>query len=103
MSVPASRLPASRGAISEIVGLAPAPPAIGSVTFPAAAQAKTDLTVGLAGLAQETLDPPVAGHFVNYYLSLMYDYLVGTTIDGYGWPFSPTCSDQTRIASSRIP
>ena len=51
-------------------------------TVPAAAQGKTDLVVGLAGLAQETLDPPVAGHFVKYYLSLMYDYLVGTTIDG---------------------
>jgi peptide/nickel transport system substrate-binding protein len=48
----------------------------------ASAQAKADLTVGLAGLAQETLDPPVAGHFVKYYLSLMYDYLVGTTADG---------------------
>ena len=48
----------------------------------ASAQAKTDLTVGLAGLAQETLDPPVAGHFVKYYMSLIYDYLVGTTLDG---------------------
>jgi peptide/nickel transport system substrate-binding protein len=46
------------------------------------AQTKTDLVVGLAGLGQETLDPPVAGHFVKYYLSLMYDYLVGTTSDG---------------------
>ena len=40
------------------------------VAAPASAQ-KTDLTVGLAGLAQETLDPPVAGHFVKYYMSLM--------------------------------
>jgi peptide/nickel transport system substrate-binding protein len=52
------------------------------LTGTAAAQAKPDLVVGLAGLAQETLDPPVAGHFVKYYLSLMYDYLVGTTLDG---------------------
>jgi peptide/nickel transport system substrate-binding protein len=54
---------------------------IGASDF-ANAQAKADLTVGLSGLAQETLDPPVAGHFVKYYLSLMYDYLVGTTADG---------------------
>jgi len=46
------------------------------------AQGKTDLVVALSGLAQETLDPPVAGHFNKYYLSLMYDYLVGTTSDG---------------------
>jgi peptide/nickel transport system substrate-binding protein len=52
------------------------------LTHEAPAQAKTDLVVGLAGLGQETLDPPVAGHFVKYYLSLMYDYLVGTTPDG---------------------
>src|ERR1051325_970200 len=56
------------------------------------AQAKTDLTVGLSGLAQETLDPPVAGHFNKYYLSLLYDYLVGTTADG-------TLSPKTGIAT----
>jgi peptide/nickel transport system substrate-binding protein len=48
----------------------------------ASAQAKTELTIGLSGLASETLDPPVAGHFVKYYLSMMYDYLVGSTADG---------------------
>src|SRR5438105_1615941 len=46
------------------------------------AQAKTELIVGLSGLASETLDPPVAGHFVKYYLALMFDYLVGSTADG---------------------
>ena len=46
------------------------------------AQAKSDLTVGFAGLGQETLDPVVAGHFVKYYMSLMFDYLIGTTADG---------------------
>src|SRR5437016_13897414 len=48
----------------------------------ASAQARTELVIGLSGLASETLDPPVAGHFVKYYLSLMYDYLVGSTADG---------------------
>jgi len=52
------------------------------VTTPGWAQAKTELTVGLSGLASETLDPPVAGHFVKYYLSMMFDYLVGSTADG---------------------
>jgi peptide/nickel transport system substrate-binding protein len=56
--------------------------AIAVATVPAAAQGKTDLVVAFAGLAQETLDPVVAGHFNKYYLSLMYDYLVGTTNDG---------------------
>ena len=49
---------------------------------PTWAQTKSDLVVGLSGLASETLDPPVAGHFVKYYLSMMFDYLVGSTIDG---------------------
>src|SRR5262245_43871532 len=49
---------------------------------PVAAQPRSELTVGLSGLAQETLDPVVAGHFVKYYLSLMFDYLVGSTADG---------------------
>src|SRR5438034_3624488 len=61
------------------------------------AQAKTDLTVALSGLAQETLDPPVAGHFVKYYLSLMYDYLVGTTVDGQ---LSPTAGIATKWENS---
>jgi peptide/nickel transport system substrate-binding protein len=46
------------------------------------AQGKPDLTVALSSLASESLDPPVAGHLVKYYLSLMFDYLVGTTPDG---------------------
>jgi len=49
---------------------------------PGGAQTKSDLTVGFAGLGQETLDPVVAGHFVKYYMSLMFDYLIGTTPDG---------------------
>jgi peptide/nickel transport system substrate-binding protein len=49
---------------------------------PGWAQTKPDLTVALSGLAQETLDPVVAGHFVKYYLSLIFDYLVGSTPDG---------------------
>jgi peptide/nickel transport system substrate-binding protein len=66
-------------------------------TDPGRAQGKTDLTVGLAGLGQETLDPPVAGHFVKYYLSLMYDYLVGTTPDGQ---LSPTGGVATKWEAS---
>ena len=46
------------------------------------AQTKTDLTIALPGLATETLDPVVQGHNVKYYLSMMFDYLVGTTLDG---------------------
>jgi peptide/nickel transport system substrate-binding protein len=46
------------------------------------AQAKQDLTIALPGLATETLDPVVQGHNVKYYLSMMFDYLVGTTLDG---------------------
>src|SRR5439155_18694468 len=46
------------------------------------AQTKTDLTIALPGLATETLDPVVKGHNVKYYLSMMFDYLVGTTLDG---------------------
>jgi len=55
---------------------------LGVAVTPVVAQGKTDLVVGFAGLAQETLDPPVAGHFNKYYLALLYDYLVGTTNDG---------------------
>ena len=61
------------------------------------AQAKTELTVGLSGLASETLDPPVAGHFVKYYLSMMYDYLVGSTADGQ---LSPTGGLATKWENS---
>src|SRR6266542_6313498 len=46
------------------------------------AQAKPDLTVALSSFASETLDPVLAGHLVKYYLSLMFDYLVGTTPEG---------------------
>ena len=60
--------------------------ALALVILPAAdfgwAQAKTELSVGLSGLASESLDPVVAGHFVKYYQSLIFDYLVGSTPDG---------------------
>ncbi len=49
---------------------------------PAAAQAKSDLTVALSSFSTETLDPVLGGHIVKYYLSLIFDYLVGTTPDG---------------------
>jgi peptide/nickel transport system substrate-binding protein len=53
---------------------------------PVRAQAKPDLTVALSGLGTESLDPVLAGHLVKYYLSLMFDYLVGTTPDGQPSP-----------------
>src|SRR5205814_2384827 len=56
--------------------------AVLGIADPGWAQAKSELTIGLSGLASETLDPPVAGHFVKYYLALMFDYLVGSTADG---------------------
>jgi peptide/nickel transport system substrate-binding protein len=46
------------------------------------AQAKPDLTIALSSVASETLDPVLAGHLVKYYLSMMFDYVVGTTPDG---------------------
>src|SRR5213596_2442427 len=49
---------------------------------PASAQAKSELTVALSSFSAETLDPVLQGHNVKYYLSLMFDYLVGTTPDG---------------------
>jgi peptide/nickel transport system substrate-binding protein len=49
---------------------------------PAWAQAKTELTVALSSFSAETLDPALQGHNVKYYLSLMFDYLVGVTPDG---------------------
>jgi peptide/nickel transport system substrate-binding protein len=52
------------------------------LTAPAWAQPKTDLTVALSSFSAETLDPALQGHNVKYYLSLMFDYLVGTTPDG---------------------
>ena len=49
---------------------------------PAGAQTKPDLTVALPSFSTETLDPALGGHLVKYYLSLLFDYLVGTTPDG---------------------
>jgi peptide/nickel transport system substrate-binding protein len=46
------------------------------------AQGKADLTVALAGFSTEVLDPTVNGHFVKYFLSPMFDYLIGVTPDG---------------------
>src|SRR5437899_12273654 len=45
-------------------------------------QGKPDLTVALSSFSTETLDPALGGHIVKYYLSLMFDYLGGTTPDG---------------------
>jgi peptide/nickel transport system substrate-binding protein len=53
-----------------------------AVSGPAWAQAKPDLTVALSSFSTETLDPALGGHIVKYYLSMMFDYLVGTTLDG---------------------
>jgi peptide/nickel transport system substrate-binding protein len=41
-----------------------------------------DLTVALSSLSTETLDPALGGHIVKYYMSLIFDYVVGTTPDG---------------------
>jgi peptide/nickel transport system substrate-binding protein len=49
---------------------------------PAQAQAKSELTIALSSFSAETLDPALQGHNVKYYLSLMFDYLVGVTPDG---------------------
>ncbi len=46
------------------------------------AQPKTELTVAFSSFSTEVLDPALGGHIVKYYLSLMFDYLVGTTPDG---------------------
>ena len=68
---------------------------------PAWAQPKTELTVALSSFATEVLDPPLGGHLVKYYLSMIFDYLVGTTPDGQPsrdgglatrWENSPTTS-----------
>lgn len=45
-------------------------------------QTAGELTVALSSLATETLDPALGGHIVKYYMSLIFDYLVGTTPDG---------------------
>ena len=51
---------------------------------PATAQARPsgELTVALSSLATETLDPALGGHIVKFYLSQIFDYLVGVTPDG---------------------
>ena len=58
--------------------------AVAALTFtdPAWAQAKSELTIALSSFSAETLDPVLQGHNVKYYLSLMFDYLVGTTPEG---------------------
>jgi len=50
------------------------------------AQGKTDLSVALSSFATEVLDPALGGHLVKYYLSLQFDYLVGTTPEGQPSP-----------------
>ncbi len=45
-------------------------------------QGKSELTIALSSFSAETVDPALQGHNVKYYLSLMFDYLVGTTPDG---------------------
>src|SRR5437016_9243943 len=52
------------------------------LTPPVAAQSKPDLTVALSSFSTEVLDPVLGGHVVKYYMSLMFDYLVGVTPDG---------------------
>src|SRR5712664_2723310 len=56
--------------------------AVAAVAGPAWAQAKSELTIALSSFSAETVDPALQGHIVKYYLSLMFDYLVGTTPDG---------------------
>jgi len=53
--------------------------AVAAVAGPAWAQAKSELTIALSSFSAETVDPALQGHNVKYYLSLMFDYLVGTT------------------------
>ena len=53
-----------------------------AVVGQAEAQAKSELTIALSSFSAETLDPAPQGHNVKYYLSLMFDYLVGVTPDG---------------------
>jgi peptide/nickel transport system substrate-binding protein len=45
-------------------------------------QSSGELTVALSSLSTETLDPALGGHIVKYYMSLIFDYVVGTTPDG---------------------
>jgi peptide/nickel transport system substrate-binding protein len=70
--------------VSLIVGLSVLSLAMSvlAAVSPALAQAKSELVVALSSFSAETLDPALQGHNVKYYLSLMFDYLVGTTPDG---------------------
>src|SRR4029450_190681 len=47
-----------------------------------AQKAPGELTVALSSFSTEVLDPVVGGHIVKYYLSMMFDYLVGVNPDG---------------------
>jgi peptide/nickel transport system substrate-binding protein len=51
---------------------------------PAAAQNKPagELTVALPSFATDVIDPVLGGHVVKFYLSLVFDHLVGVTPDG---------------------
>src|SRR5436309_1421282 len=53
-----------------------------AVASPAWAQAKSEPTRPPCSHSAETLAPALQGHNVKYYLSLMFDYLVGVTPDG---------------------
>lgn len=46
------------------------------------APAGGDLVVALSSFATETLDPALSGQVGKFYLSLLYDYVVGTTPEG---------------------
>src|SRR3989441_11927310 len=64
------------------LGIVAALLALTLVVSPAGAQAKSELTVALSSFSTEVLDPVIGGHIVKYYLSLIFDYLIGTTPDG---------------------
>ncbi len=64
------------------IGLVAVLLSVAFLTGPAAAQSKSDLTVALSSFSTEVLDPVLGGHVVKYYMSLMFDYLVGVTPDG---------------------
>lgn len=54
-----------------------------AATGPAWGQANPgELTIALSSLSTEAIDPILGGHIVKFYLSMMYDYLVGATPDG---------------------
>jgi peptide/nickel transport system substrate-binding protein len=67
-----------RAVLSLLCALMLVPALVGQVQ----AQAKSELTIALSSFSAETLDPALQGHNVKYYLSLMFDYLVGVTPDG---------------------